>query len=85
MSAVAGKLQSRKFMLAVVAIVVSSIFLGFDYASFDEWSIFVEVVLGLYLTSNVGSKGIDVVRKRREHDRDEGEGEVVEEEKKDSA
>jgi phosphatidylglycerophosphate synthase len=49
------KLQSRKFLLTVTMLGLSSAFLGTGYANFGQWATFNQWLLGLYVSGNVGT------------------------------
>lgn len=49
------KFQSRKFLMTVGLIGVSSIFLGTKIATFNQWASFNQWVFGIYVSGNVGT------------------------------
>jgi len=51
-----NRYRSRKFIAAVVVIVLSSFFLAIGRLGGSEWIIAVEISLGLYVGSNVVQK-----------------------------
>lgn len=53
-----GRYKSRKFIAAVVVIVLASLFLYLDKLGGTEWITAVNISLGLYVGSNVAQKKI---------------------------
>lgn len=53
-----GRYKSRKFIAAIVIIVLASLFLYLDKLGGPEWITAVNISLGLYVGSNVAQKKI---------------------------
>ena len=51
-----GRYKSRKFIAAIVIIVLASLFLYLDKLGGPEWIAAVNISLGLYVRSNVAQK-----------------------------
>ena len=51
-----GRYKSRKFIAAVVVIVLASVFLATEKLDGTEWIAAVNISLGLYVGSNVAQK-----------------------------
>ena len=51
-----GKFKSRKFILVVSIVVLSSLFLALNYIGPDEWVKTISIVAGLYMGGNVAQK-----------------------------
>jgi len=51
-----GRYKSRKFIAAIVVIVLASLFLYLDKLGGTEWITAVNISLGLYVGSNVAQK-----------------------------
>lgn len=46
----------RKFLIAIILVVLATIFVFIDRATFTEWATFSGAVLGLFSTGNLWSK-----------------------------
>jgi len=52
-------LGGRKFFMAVILVLLATIFVFMDKASFTEWATFSGAILGLYGTGNVWTKFLE--------------------------
>lgn len=51
-----GKFKSRKFILVVGIVALTSLFLALNYIGPDEWVKTISIVAGLYMGGNVAQK-----------------------------